>query len=87
MSVIFLDKCWVLHIPFVCMVKFKFLAHFPVDHLAHPVVFSLLLFLCHFAAFAYYMIDRFVSVTTEPTFAILLSLISPRFYGVVLCCY
>ena len=27
-----------LHIPFVSMVKFKFLAHFPVDHLTDPVV-------------------------------------------------
>ena len=30
-----------VHIPFVCMVKFKFLAHLPVDHLAHLVVSSL----------------------------------------------
>ena len=39
-----------MHIPFVGMVKFKFLAHFPVDHLAHPVVSSLVLLLCQFAA-------------------------------------
>ena len=39
------------------MVKFKFLAHFPVDHLAHPVVSSLVLLRCQFAAFAYYVID------------------------------
>ena len=38
--------CWVVHIPFVGMVKFKFLAHFPVDHLAYPVMFSLVLLLC-----------------------------------------
>ena len=38
MRVIFKDRCWVVHIPFVCMVKFKFLAHFLVDHLAHIVV-------------------------------------------------
>ena len=25
---IFSDKCWVVHIPFVCMVEFKFLTHF-----------------------------------------------------------
>ena len=30
-----------MHIPFVGMVKFKFLAHFPVDYLADPVVSSL----------------------------------------------
>ena len=36
MCVIFKDRFWVVHIPFVGMVKFKFLAHFPVDHLVHP---------------------------------------------------
>ena len=75
-----------MHIPF------KFLAHFPGDHLAHPVVSSPVHFLCQFAAFAYYVIDRFVSVSTEPSFAILLSLIYFGFdmigsYGVVLCYY
>ena len=39
------DRCWVVHIPFVRMVKFKLLAQFPVDHLAQPVVYSLILFL------------------------------------------
>ena len=43
--VILLDRFWVVHIPFVRMVKFKFLAQFPVDHLAHPVVPSIILFL------------------------------------------
>ena len=51
-----------MHIPFVGMVKFKFLAHFPADHLAHPVMSSLVLLLCQFAAFAYYGIDGFISV-------------------------
>ena len=92
MCVIFKDRCWVVHIPFVGMVKFKFLAHFPVDHLAHPVVSSLVLSLCQFAAFAYYMIDSFISVTTESIFAILLRLIYPLLdmigsYGAVLCCH
>ena len=27
-----------MHIPFVRLVERKFLAHFPVDHLAHPVI-------------------------------------------------
>ena len=36
---------WV-YIPFVGMVKFKFLAHLPMDHLADPVVSSLI-FLLH----------------------------------------
>ena len=35
---------WVLHIPFVRMVKFKLLALFPVDHLPYAVVSSLILF-------------------------------------------
>ena len=50
MRVIFLDRCRVEHIPFVGMVELKFPAHFPVDHLADPVVFPLVLL----AAFVYY---------------------------------
>ena len=38
----FLGQVGVVHIPFVGMVKFKILAHLPVDHLAHPVVSSLI---------------------------------------------
>ena len=45
MCEIFQDSCWVVHIPFVRMVKFKFLAHLPVDHLVHQVVSSLILLL------------------------------------------
>ena len=37
------DRFKVLHIPFVRMVKFQFLEQFPVDHLSHPVVPSLML--------------------------------------------
>ena len=40
------SRCWVVHIPFVSMVKFKFLAHFPDDHLADPVVSRLILLQC-----------------------------------------
>ena len=74
------------------MVKLKFLAHFPVDHLADPVMCRFILLLYYFAVFAYYEIDPFVSVTASSTFAILLRLIYFRFdmigsYGVVLCCY
>ena len=43
--------------------QFKFLAHFPVYHFAYPVVSSLVLFLSQFAAFDYYVIDGFISVT------------------------
>ena len=55
-------RFWIVQITFVRMVKFKFLAHLPGDHLAHPVVSHLILLLCLFAAFAYYMIDGFVSI-------------------------
>ena len=40
---ILLDRFRIVHIPFVFMVKFKFLAQFPVDHLPHPVVPSIIL--------------------------------------------
>ena len=43
--IILQDIYWVVHIPFVRMVKFKFLAQFPVDHFAQPVESSLILFL------------------------------------------
>ncbi len=33
-----------------------------MDHLAHPVVSRLVLLLCQFAAFAYYVIDSLISV-------------------------
>ena len=62
MCVILKDRCWVVYIPFVRMVKFQFRAQLPVDHQAHPVVSSFILFLSQFAAFAYYVIDRFVSI-------------------------
>ena len=58
------DRFSGVHIPFVRMIKFLFLAQFPVDYLTHPIVFTLILFLCKVAAFAYYVIDGFVSITT-----------------------
>ena len=41
LCVIFQDKCWVVHTSFDSMVKFKFLAHFPVDHLVASYLFFL----------------------------------------------
>ena len=35
-----------VHIPFASIVKSKFLAQFPVDHIAHPIVSRFILFLC-----------------------------------------
>ena len=72
-----------MHIEFVRMVKLQFFAQFPVDHPAHLLVSSLVLFLCKFAAFAYHVIDRFVSLTTLPTSAVLLFLICSCFDMVV----
>ena len=43
---IFQDIYWVVLIPFVRMAKFQFLAHLPMDHLAHPIVSSLIFLLC-----------------------------------------
>ena len=63
MCVIFLDRCWVVHIQCVRTVKFKFLAYLPLDHLADPVLSSLIFILHLFAAFVYYVIDGFISVT------------------------
>ena len=44
MRLILWDIFWIVHIPFVHMVKFKLLTQFLVDHLAHPFVSSLILF-------------------------------------------
>ena len=41
-------RCSVQNIPFVRIVRFEFLAKFPVDHLAHPVVSSLIPLLCYY---------------------------------------
>ena len=42
----FLGRIRVVHIPFVRIVKFKFLAQFPTDHLPCPVVSNLILSWC-----------------------------------------
>ena len=55
------DGFWVV---LISLVKVQFLAQLPVDHLAHPVMSSLIRFLYQFAAFAYYVIARFVSITS-----------------------
>ena len=44
--------------------NFKLLAQLTVDHLEHPVLPSLVLFLCYFAGLAYYVMDYFVSIIT-----------------------
>ena len=39
------DGFWVVHMPLVRIVKFKFFARFPVDHIPHPVMSCLKCFL------------------------------------------
>ena len=73
------------------MDKLQFLAQFLVDLLAHLVEPSFTFIQCKIAAFAYNMIDVFVSISTQPTAADLLRLIYYCFdivgpYGVILCC-
>ena len=57
----------VVHIGFVRMVKFKPIIQLPVDHLAHAVLSSHISYLCKLTVLAYYVIDRFVSITTSST--------------------
>ena len=44
--IILWDRFWVVHISFVRMVNLQLLAQFPVDHIGHPIVPSLIFFLC-----------------------------------------
>ena len=53
------DRFWVVQITFVHMVKYKLLAQFPMEHLAHPVVSNVILFLYQLAAFAYWSFRLF----------------------------
>ena len=57
------------------MIRFQYLAHFPLDHFPYPAAYCLELFLCLFAYFADYEIDRFISITTQSMSALLLRLI------------
>ena len=45
-------------------IKFELFAYFPVGYLPHLVPSSLILSLLEFTAFAYYVIDCFVSIAT-----------------------
>ena len=72
---IFQDGFWVVHILFGNMVKLHFLSQFPLDNLLRLVLSRLILSLRQFTAFDYDMIDRFVTIITKSTFAILLYLL------------
>ena len=50
------DGFWFVHIPLGSMVKFQFLAQFPVNRHNHPVVPQLKLILCQFVTFFYKVI-------------------------------
>ena len=69
------SRCWVVYISFISTVKLKFLTHFPVDHIAHPVLSRFVLLLCKFAAFAY-VIDGFISVAAYLLFCCVLSILA-----------
>ena len=56
------DEFLVLHVLLVHMDQFIFLAEFPLDHLSHPAVSSLVLVLCLFAVFTLYVINGLVSI-------------------------
>ena len=46
MPLILEDRFRFVHIPYGSMVKFQFLAQFPVNYLSHPVMSTLILLLC-----------------------------------------
>ena len=60
MHIILYEEFCFVQVVFGSMVKFQFLAQFPVDNLSHPFMLSLVLFWRKFAAFAYNMINDFV---------------------------
>ena len=57
MRLIHKDRFWFVHIPFSSMLKFQFLAQFPVDHLLHSFVSYPMLLLRLLATFAYDVIN------------------------------
>ena len=69
MRLIFYDR--LKYRPFANLLKFLYLVQFPVSHLSHPVMSTLVFLLCQFKTFAYYVINCFISVTTKPTLAII----------------
>ena len=62
LRLIFLDGFWVVHRLPVHMVEFKFLAQFPVDHLAHPVMY----YYCCCCCYSWRVFDTGVWVTSSP---------------------
>ena len=73
MYLIFQNRFWVVDIPFVRMIKFKFVALILVEHLSYTVVSSLIPFLCKISAFAYNVIDQFVSIVIIGSYGVVLN--------------
>ena len=66
-----LEICLMILVPLVRTVKFK-LCTVPVDHLAYPVMSSLILSWREFTSFAYYMINRIIYISSFVVFGLLL---------------
>ena len=79
MSLVFFDRFFFMNILYLSMLKFQSFAQFFVDNISHRIILSLVLILCKFVAFAYYVINRFISFYAQPTFAIQLRIICFRF--------
>ena len=62
------DRFWFVHVPFGSKATLQFLAKFPVDHLPHSVLWSLILYVYKFGAFAFYMILLLLSLLLLFTF-------------------
>ena len=60
----YLGQFWFVPITLVSKAKIESFAQFPVDHLSNPIMSSLVFLLYRFAAFAYYMINLLISITT-----------------------
>ena len=48
MCLILQDSCWVVHVSFVHMFKFKFWAQFPVDHLIIIIIIISIFIITYF---------------------------------------
>ena len=55
---------FMFHSFFNSLARLEFLAHFPVDHLADPVMSRFLLLPCQFATFAYFIIIHSIELFT-----------------------
>ena len=58
------------------MDTFESLSQFSVDPLSHSFIPRLVFLLFHLGAFAYYLMNHFISLITSPTFAILLCIVN-----------